>query len=178
MLIGGWEMGSHSLLKGYKVSVATSRESDQIICLLKDVAKWLKEQKVDQWGFLAGGGEDEEIKQAINKGETFIVNRDGEAVATFTLCQQQSWWDQHTWGKLSDEAIYLHRLAVRPSEIGSGLGKIVLQWLETDLKDQGKSTLRLDCVRDNFKLNNFYLSNGFNKVGETDGHSLYQKSLL
>lgn len=166
------------MLNGHEFSVATSSESDQIISLLKDVAEWLKEQKVNQWGFLAGGGEDEEIKQAINKRETFIVKRDGEAVATFTLCHQQSWWDQHTWGKRNDEAIYLHRLAVRRSQIGSGLGRLALQWLETDLKNQGKRTLRLDCVGENLKLNNFYVANGFHKVGETDGHSLYQKNLF
>ncbi|KZE37182.1 hypothetical protein AV656_11420 [Bhargavaea cecembensis] len=166
-----------SILNGYEVSLATSRKSDQIIGLLKDVAKWLQEQKVDQWGFLAGGGEDEEIRQAIQRKETFIVRRDREVVGTFTLCQEQSWWDQHTWGKLNDEAIYLHRLALKRSEIGSGLGKVVLKWLETDLKNQGKRILRLDCVGENLKLNDFYLSNGFHKVGENDGHSLYQKDL-
>lgn len=166
-----------SMLNGYEVSFATSGESDDIICLLKDVAKWLKEKKIDQWGFLASGGEDEEIRQAINNKETFIVRRDEEIVATFTLYQKQSWWDQHTWGKLDDKAIYLHRLALNHSEISSGLGKIVLQWLITYLRNKGKSTLRLDCVEDNNKLNDFYLFNGFEKVGTSDGHSLYQKSL-
>lgn len=166
-----------SLLNGYEVSIATSRESDQIINLLKDAAGWLKENKIDQWGFLADGGEDEEIRQAINNKETFIVSRDGEIAATFTLYQQQSWWDQHTWGKINDEAVYLHRLALKRSEIGSGLGKAVLQWILTYLRNEGKSMLRLDCVEDNVKLNDFYLLNGFEKTGLSDGHSLYQKRL-
>jgi RimJ/RimL family protein N-acetyltransferase len=164
-----------SLLIGYEVSVATSKEADQLIALLKDVAKWLKEIGVDQWGFLAGGGEDDEIRQGINNKETFIVKRDGEIVATFTLYQTQSRWDQHIWGNLNDEAVYLHRLALPHSKIGSGLGKEVLQWVETYFKNEGKMTLRLDCLGSNLKLNKYYLINGFEKVGIGDGHTMFQK---
>ncbi|WP_342599139.1 GNAT family N-acetyltransferase [Psychrobacillus sp. FSL H8-0483] len=167
--------GLESLLIGYEVSVATSKEANQILDLLKDVAKWLKEKGIDQWGFLAGGGEDDEIRQGINNKETFIVKRNGEIVATFTLYQTQSQWDQHIWGNLKDDAVYLHRLALTHSKIGSGLGKDVLQWLETYLKNEGKNTLRLDCLGNNFKLNKFYLINGFEKVGTSDGHTIFQK---
>lgn len=163
-------------LNGYEISLATSKESDQIISLLKDAAKWLKERQIDQWGFLASGGEDEGIRQAIHNKETFIVKRDGEIVATFTLYHEQTEWDQHVWGRLNDEAVYLHRLALSRSEIGSGLGKVVLQWMVNHLRNEGKSTLRLDCVGDNVKLNEFYLNNGFEMVGTSDGHSLYQKN--
>ena len=54
-----------SLLIGYEVSVATSKETNQILDLLKDVAKWLREKGIAQWGFLADGGEDEE--KAVEK---------------------------------------------------------------------------------------------------------------
>ncbi|WP_313799248.1 hypothetical protein [Cytobacillus sp.] len=114
-----------SLLKEYEVSVATSKEADQILGLLKDAAKWLNEKGIDQWGFLAGGGEDDEIRQVINNKKTFIVKKDGEIAATFTLYQAQSSWDKYIWGKLNDGAVYLHRLALTRSKIGSGLGKEV-----------------------------------------------------
>lgn len=166
-----------SLLKSYEVSLATSKEADQILVLLKDVAKWLKEMGIDQWGFLASGGEDDEIKQGIDNNETFIVRRDGEIVATFTLYKSQSRWDRHIWGKLNDDAVYLHRLALTYSNIGSGLGKEVLQWLENCLKKKGKNTLRLDCLESNFKLNKFYLMNGFETVGTNDGHTMFQKRM-
>ncbi|WP_057765187.1 GNAT family N-acetyltransferase [Cytobacillus praedii] len=165
-----------SMLRDYEVSVATSKEADHILGLLKEVAKWLKEKGIDQWGFLAGGGEDDEVRQAINNKETFIVKRDGEIVATFTLYQSQSSWDKYIWGNLNNEAVYLHRLAITRSKIGSGLGKEVLLWLETYLKKEGKNTIRLDCVGSNSKLNEFYRSNGFENVGTVDGHSMFQKN--
>lgn len=166
-----------SLLADCEVTFATSKEADQIVHLLKDVAKWLKEKEIDQWGFLAGGGEDDEIRQAISNKDTFIVKRDSKIVATFTLYETQSSWDKHTWGHVNDEAVYLHRLAVSRSNMGSGLGKEVLQWLEQYLKKEGKNTLRLDCVEKNNKLNDFYRSNGFEQVGIGDGHTLFQKNV-
>lgn len=176
---GGMEMLNDlaSLLVGYEVSIATSNEADQIIDLLKNVAKWLKEMGIDQWGFLASGGEDDEIRQGIDNKETFIVKKDGEIVATFTLYQTQSQWDQHIWGNLNDDAIYLHRLALPQSKISYGLGKEVLQWIETYLKSEGANMLRLDCLASNYKLNKFYLINGFEKVGASDGHTLFQKRI-
>lgn len=165
------------LVNSYQVFLAKNEEADEIICLLKDVANWLKEEGIDQWGFLASGGEDDEIKQAINNQETFTIKKDSKLIATFTLYRQQSDWDQHTWGKLNDQAIYLHRLALQRAEIGFGLGKEVIHWLETYLRNEEIKTLRLDCVENNIQLNLFYLDNGFKKVGVSDGHSLFQKNI-
>lgn len=166
-----------SSLRDYEVSVATSKEADHILGLLKDAAKWLKEKGIDQWGFLADGGEDVEVRQAINNNKTFIVKRDDKIVATFTLYQTQSSWDKYIWGNLNDGAVYLHRLALTRFKIGSGLGKEVLQWLEIYLGKEGINTLRLDCVGSNNKLNEFYRNNGFEKVGTVDGHSMFQKNI-
>lgn len=165
------------MLKDHEVFFATSNEANQILDLLKDVAKWLKEKEINQWGFLAGGGADDEVRQAIINKDTFIVKKEGEIIATFTLYTKQGSWDKHTWGNLNDGAVYLHRLAITRSKIGSGLGKEVLQWMENYLKKERKNTLRLDCVGSNMKLNDFYYRNGFEKVGTVDGHSLFEKSL-
>jgi GNAT superfamily N-acetyltransferase len=165
------------LMDEREVSIATSKEEKEIITLLKDVANWLKEKEIDQWGFLAEGGEDEEIRQAIHNKETFVVKRNEHIVATLTLYKKQSLWDQHIWGIRNDRAIYLHRLAVDSSLIGSGLGIEVLKWAENKLKKDGIDTLRLDCVENNLKLNNFYSDNGFVKISTNDNHSLYQKVL-
>jgi len=160
-----------------QVSITTSDEADQIIYLLKDVAHWLKENEIGQWGFLAEGGDDEEIKQAIQNQETYSVKRGGEIVATYTLYKEQTGWDRHLWGDLKDEAIYLHRLALTRSEIGSGLGKGLMRWIEKYTKGEGIHTLRLDCVENNTKLNSFYENSGFEKQGANHAFSLYQKDL-
>ncbi|SDZ37710.1 GNAT family N-acetyltransferase [Bacillus sp. 166amftsu] len=165
------------LLNNYQVLVATNKDEDHVLYLLKDVASWLKENNIDQWSFLSEGGEDQEIRQAVTNGETFVIKKNEKIVGTFTLYQSQSEWDQHIWGISSDNAVYLHRLAITRSEIGSSLGNDILQWIQNYIKSEGITLIRLDCVENNNKLNAFYLNSGFEKVGINDEHSKFEKRL-
>jgi len=162
--------------KGYEIKIATSHDSIVIIKMLKQIAQWMKDNDIDQWRFLLDGGDDEEIEQAIINKETYIVLKDKDIVATFTLLSKQSEWDRHIWGNdISSKSLYLHRLAIIPTYMKKGIGKSILTWIEDNTSD--KEYLKLDCVTENIKLNNFYKSNDFELIGVTDGHSKYQKSI-
>lgn len=164
-------------LKPFNIKIATNNDSRNVISMLKEIAQWMKDSNINQWGFLLEGGDDEEIKQAIVNQETYIVMNGNEYVATFTLLSKQSEWDTHIWGEdNTSNALYLHRLAIVPSYMNKGLGKRILAWIEENTTN--KEYLRLDCVAENIKLNSFYENNGFELVGITDGHSKYEKSLM
>lgn len=167
----------YTLDDDHQVSITTIEEADQVIFLLKKTAIWLKEKNIDQWNSLAQGRNDKEIKQSIHNKKMYSVKKNREIVATFTLYQKQASWDIDLWGNLKDKAVYIHRLALTRSEIGSGLGKKILQWIETYTKNIGIDTLRLDCVNGNEKLNTFYINNSFKKQGTNYGFSLYEKNL-
>lgn len=157
----------------YENRKATEEEATTVIALLKEVAAWLQKSDISQWGFLLEGGEDEEIKQAIKDSATYVACRDDKIIATFTLYSQQSEWDQHIWGREEiSEVLYLHRLAVRPQFMKSGIGKEILKWIDENLD----KTIRLDCVAHNPKLCAYYEENGFTLIGTTaDGHCKFQK---
>jgi hypothetical protein len=59
--------------------------------------------------------------------------------------------------------------------MNQGMGKNILKWIEEHCQSD-KKYIRLDCVADNHKLNQFYHENGFDFIGETDDHSKYQKA--
>lgn len=160
-------------MKGnYQIQKATKDNVEAIIQLLKDVAAWLKVKEVNQWGFLLAGGEDEEIRQAILDGATYAVWLNGELIATFTLYESQSEWDQHIWGSEDHKnVLYLHRLAIRPAYMGKGIGQELFEWIEVNLD----KTIRLDCVLNHPKLRAFYTEHGFEEVGINDGHCKMQK---
>ncbi|MCU9613361.1 GNAT family N-acetyltransferase [Caldibacillus lycopersici] len=164
-------------LKELEITLASENDAAQITELLKDTARWIQEKEIDQWRFLLNGGEDEEIKAAIKQEETFLITDKGNATATFTLYYTQNEWDQYVWGNHSNDAVYLHRLAVTRSLIGTNLGKDILHWVIQYLADKGKLYLRLDCVENNEKLNQFYQICGFEKVGSSHDHSLYEQPL-
>ncbi|MCC3359142.1 GNAT family N-acetyltransferase [Bacillus sp. REN16] len=161
-------------LKGLHIKIATNDDTSKIIKMLKRIALWMKDNEINQWSFLLDGGDDEEIKQAISNRETYIVLKDNDIIATFTLSSNQSEWDRHIWGEDNSlKTIYLHRLAIIPIYMNKGFGRSILGWIQNNARDQ--SYLKLNCVADNIKLNNFYKNNEFELVGLTDGHSKYQK---
>lgn len=161
-------------VEGFEVKIAAIEDSSVIIKMLKQLAQWMKEHDINQWQYLLDGDDDEEIKQAIVNQETYIVLKDKEIIATFSLSSKQSEWDKQLWGNDTTlSSLYLHRLAIVPAYMNKGIGKSILIWIQEYVND--KQLLKLDCVEANVKLNNFYKCNGFEFIGVTDGHSKYQK---
>jgi GNAT superfamily N-acetyltransferase len=160
-------------MEGFNIRMATKEDCSRVIKMLKQIALWMKENEINQWRFLLDGGDDVEIEQAISNQETYIVLKDNDIVATFTLLSEQSEWDWHIWGDdNSSNSLYLHRLAIIPTYMKKGLGRQILAWIQSNASD--KEYLKLDCVADNSKLNSFYKNSKFELVGLIDGHSKYQ----
>lgn len=165
------------MLEDTKITVASREDSDKIINMLKESARWMKENGINQWGYLLNGGDDEEILEGILNEETYMVQKSGELITTFTLSERQSEWDRHIFGEDKPRnSIYLQRLAVVPKYMGKGIGKEIINWIEENCSFD-KEYLLLDCVASNERLNRFYIENGFEYLGETDRHSKYQKKL-
>ena len=159
-----------------QIRLAQKTELNEIIQLLKDSARWLQINEIDQWSYLLSGGEDDEIELAILKNETYVVEYDNRIIGTFTISSNQSKWDLEIWGKKEDRSLYLHRLAVRNEFKGNGLGYKMIRWIEEKFSDQF-TYLRLDCVANNQKLNKFYEAYGFTFFGSIDEFNKYEKRL-
>lgn len=164
------------MLDKFQLKIAEEDESNLVINMLKEVAQWMKNNEINQWQYLLAGGDDEEIKQAILDKKTYILLKDNKLIATFTLSSVQSEWDEHIFGKeINSDSLYLHRLAVIPAHMKQGIGESILVWIQQNFSD--KKYLKLDCVSNNKKLNDFYKNNGFEYLGEIDKHSKFQKVL-
>ncbi|KAA0546912.1 GNAT family N-acetyltransferase [Bacillus sp. BGMRC 2118] len=158
-----------------KIRQAIQAESESIIHLLKECAKWIKEKEINQWQYLLEGGEDGEIRDAIERGETYILLHENEIRGTFTISDCQNEWDEHIFGPdIENNSLYIHRLAIHPALIGQRMGPILLEWIQKTF-NQEKEWLKLDCVASNMKLVTFYCDNGFEHIGETDGHMKFRK---
>ncbi|WP_088051101.1 GNAT family N-acetyltransferase [Virgibacillus dakarensis] len=165
----------------FSVRLASEKDTANVLQLLKDAANWLKAKEIPQWGYLGSGGEDEEIKQDILAGTTYVVEDvQANIVATFNLSPKQNDWDMEMWGKRDDKGYYLHRLAVDRGCRNQQIGKRLLRWIDDYLLiDDGY--LRLDCVAANSVLNDYYQRAGFTFVGYIgagdDKFSRYEKPL-
>ncbi|GIP37949.1 hypothetical protein J31TS4_12290 [Paenibacillus sp. J31TS4] len=78
-------------------------------------------------------------------------------------------FDRSIWPDPEASAAYLHKLIVRRTWEGQGLGELLLDWAEAECRRMGKRLLRLDCMGDNEGLNRYYPRAGFTYRGQTIG---------
>lgn len=140
-----------------EVRPARPDEIDVVLDVLSDAARWLRARGIDQW---PENFESDWVLPAIECGETWLAERDGEVVGSLVV----QWEDPIFWAGFPSDAGYLHRLAVRRS--GAGLGAQLLRWAEHHTAGNGKPFLRLDCVEWNESLRAYYERAGYEHVGD------------
>jgi RimJ/RimL family protein N-acetyltransferase len=128
-----------------------------VLDVLADAASWLRARGIDQW---PDRFERDWVLPAIERGETWLAERDGEVVGSLVV----QWADPMFWAGYPEDAGYLHRLAVRRP--GTGLGAQLLRWAERHAAEAGKQLLRLDCVAENEQLRAYYERAGYEYVGD------------
>jgi GNAT superfamily N-acetyltransferase len=99
-----------------------------------------------------------EIARDIAAGLFFVAEHSGAAagVVKFQLEDAQFWPDVP-----SDEAAYIHRLAVRRSYAGQGASTTLMQWAAEQTGLLRRRYLRLDCEASRPRLRAIYERFGF-----------------
>ena len=158
-----------------KVRRANTADLDVVLSILEDAARWLVFKGIEGWR--PGSFSRRRIAARIERGEMYLAELAGRAVGTFAL----QWSDEETWGRVPDDAGYVHGLAVCRDFAGKGLGRELLGWAENRAAASGKRYLRLDCVAENTALNEYYERAGFSHRGRVSVRglvvSLYEKEV-
>jgi protein-tyrosine phosphatase len=162
-----------------KVSTACSKDVEDLGALRDDLARWLVGRGVDQWR--AGEVPKDWIEHEVAQGLVHVVRSRGQLVATVTV----AWEDPIVWSDQIESAGYLHRLMVDRRWAGHRVGAVLLAWAEAHIQASGRTIGRLDCVRSNHQLRDYYEAAGYGLVGFKDfpdigwAHetALYEKEL-
>lgn len=106
------------------------------------------------------------------RGELHVVERGGAIVATLAL----QWSDKLFWGDAGtdDGAGYVHRLAVRRRHSNGGLGYRLLDWAAERVRARERGALRLDVVRSNRRLRDYYEAAGFRHFRDVTGEHTHR----
>lgn len=91
----------------------------------------------------------------------YVVELEGTAVGTFSLALDH---DTH-WGTQEPIAGYVHGLSVRKGFNARGLGSVMLDWCDSQIRGLNRRLVRLDCAVHNVKLCAYYESLGFIRAG-------------
>ncbi|WP_020615509.1 GNAT family N-acetyltransferase [Paenibacillus daejeonensis] len=155
---------------------ALLEEAPVVLNLWQGSARWLNEKGIYQWRpeFF----HIEQTLKFINNGSAvYLAELNQSIVGTYII----TWSDPLIWKELDNsKSGYIHRFAVNRDYQGLGIGKVLLQTAEEQIKQNGKTTIRLDCMAENARLNQYYRDLGFTYIRRIDGEgwsaNLYEKS--
>ena len=148
-----------------EVRAVDATELDASVDILEEAAVWGGSDGRSTWptGWFtdpARAGR-ARLHKDIESGSLYIVWLDGKSAATFALLDT----DPVLWPAAGDDALYLHRFAVRRS--AAGVGRRAIEWMVSEVRRRGRTYLRLDCREDNPGIRSYYERIGFKLVGET-----------
>ncbi|GAC1538690.1 MAG: hypothetical protein NVS2B7_09870 [Herpetosiphon sp.] len=155
---------AHMMQNGYgnvAVRFATDDDCAAILELFDGITRWLWQRGINQWDprtFTRPWLEAEIGRHSV------VVGMKDEVVGTALL----HWSDAEVWGEQPPDAGYVHKLAVKRSHAGQGIGAVLLEYAAQVAAANSKQYLRLDCATDNRKLVNYYRARGFQQVGTLD----------
>lgn len=162
---------------GVKVSVAVKEDLEEVSALLLETAQWLQSQGSQQWSALLEGRDVHRTDQAVAAGNVFVFRKENELVGMVILFSEPTEWDQTVWAEEPPgKAVYLHRLAIRRSHAGEGLGSQILNWSRSGIRFENRQVVRLDSLAASPALDSFYRHHGFLWRGENQGYNLYEQS--
>jgi predicted N-acetyltransferase YhbS len=131
----------------------------EVGALLDEATVWVRERGYEQWPLPYPR---DELASAIDRGEVYVAELDGEVVATVTLL----WDDPRYWGERPADAAYVHKLAVRRACAGQRIGNAIVEWADRTAATAGRDFLRLDCIGDNPGIRAYYERLGFEHRGD------------
>jgi protein-tyrosine phosphatase len=162
-----------------KISTATPGDLGALVELRDNLARWLLLEGIDQWQ--PGDLPRDRIAHDVSEGLVHIVRRQEGLAAAVTV----TWADPVIWSDQADSAGYIHRLMADRRWANNSIGATLLGWAEAHVRESGRTTARLDCVRSNHRLRDYYETAGYTLVGYQDfpdlalarETALYEKAL-
>ena len=143
-----------------------------VATLLDEATGWVGERGYEQWPLPFPR---DELAAGIERGEVYVAELKGDAVATVTLL----WDDPIYWGARPPDAAYVHKLAVSRACAGRRIGQNLVEWADSTAAAAGRQFLRLDCLRDNPGIRAYYERLGFEHRGDLEvngrGMSIYER---
>jgi GNAT superfamily N-acetyltransferase len=123
-------------MDGFRVHKANAADLDVVLAILDEAARWLITRGIQQW---PSPFPRVVVERDFETNTVWLASLDGHPIATASTLTS----DPMFWGDLTDNAWYLHRLAIRRHEAGAG--RQFLEWIERQAASSGVEYMRLDC---------------------------------
>lgn len=144
-------------MTGVQVRAAGVEDVELIHTILLEAEGWLADRGMPMWD--PEELDPRRLRDDVVAGMHHLALVGGTPAGTIRYQLE----DLEYWPELrgSDEDAYVHRLAVRRSHAGRGVGAALLDWAAAHAAAMGRAYLRLDCDHHRTRLRAFYERNGF-----------------
>lgn len=141
-----------------KIVNTAPSDIDAIINILNAGTQYQKAVGGKQWlGF-----DKKLLETDIAEERSWKIVEDDTIVCIFAI----TFDDPLIWQeKDTPDAIYIHRISVHADYHGNGYVKNIVAWAREYAKSLNKTLVRMDTTSGNDRLNNYYVSCGFNYLG-------------
>jgi ribosomal protein S18 acetylase RimI-like enzyme len=141
-----------------KFKQSTHEDIDAIFQLYDYATAYQGEVGILKWQ----GFERSMVEKTIDEHLQWQIMVEDELACVFTLTLNDPLiWEE----KDEDPAIYIHRIATNPKFRGKHFVKHIVEWVKKYALENEKSYVRMDTGSGNERLNNYYVSCGFNYLG-------------
>lgn len=138
-----------------ELELANLKDIKSIINILENRCVWMERNNIRQWksnSYTVSFNVDY-FKEEIEKKRVYVARVNRKVCGIFLLRDNDSLWQDF------ENAFYIHHLATDMDY--NGLGRIMIEYIKYIALNHNKTFIRLDCVKDNEKLNKYYEKLGF-----------------
>ena len=151
---------------GMEIRIAERKDVDKIMQIIADARESIGRLGIDQWQY--GYPTRELVKEDVSLSRSYVVLRDGEICATFTLIND----GEPTYNKIycgswlnDGKYIALHRIAISHEHRGQGIAEEIIAFLCNYAKENGFFSVKVDTHTGNLPMRKMLEKNGFEYCG-------------
>ena len=143
---------------------STIEDIDRLLSLFDEARATIATLGIDQWQ--NGYPTREVIEADIQKGESYLYERDGQLLATFAMLKNEEptyrvIYDGEWLTRGTDRYTAIHRFAIAVSARGKGIAGELLAFAMAYARENHKLSLRIDTHEGNVPMRRMLEKNGF-----------------
>lgn len=144
---------------------ATIVDVDKLMQITRACAAYMIDKNIFQWNEFYPN--ENAFYKDIERNELYVLKIENRIMGCITI---STFMDKEyipiSWLTPNNNNIYIHRLAIHPSQQGKGYAQQLMKFAEDLAKKNKYNSVRLDTFSKNLRNQKFYELRGYKRLGE------------
>lgn len=147
-----------------KYRLGKLEDIETITVLIQEAIKEMEKHDIYQWDGLYPTAED--FAADIKKENLYVAEENGKIIALYVISgESNEAYNNAEWKYPRETSLVIHRFCVSPGFQNRGIGKKMLNKIESQIKSMGYDSVRLDVFTKNPYAQKLYRNNGYEVRG-------------